>query len=1064
DSIDVPYIKHIAHLPEAVFNSLRSTINLSDFAQIVEELLSNSIDAGSTKVQVSIDVGSSYIKVEDDGCGIKRDDLTLLGERYATSKLHTLAELNLGVKTLGFRGEALSSLSDVALLEVTTRARGSPNAYTKIIKGCKCLSLGLSRSIRGLGTTVIARDVFYNQPVRRRLFKSSPKKVLQSVKERVLRIALIHPHVAFKVIDVDREEEVIHTIPATSPICILSSIFGNELTNNLRELDFAKGNLRLYGFLSKSPNHLSSKAVQYFYINSHFVQKTPIHTLLNKSSIKINCTSALSGDDLDQIYRGNVKPVKDSTERHLYPAYVLNLSCPFSSYDITYEVTKTMVEFKDWAHVISFIEEVLQQTWGQIPSDSVHGSSRFGLSRSNSKSITKKRKSWQHIDPTYYFPCKTDSRKPSNDCHLSDTEGCSKKKQREFSEERFSEISHMKMDQTIEQKTNEATLSAFSSLDNVPEIKCDIIQLSLQQICGSKEKNTPLEMDIFSMQSSEDKDSNEYLEIEWENQVSGSGLGIPDRRQMKLKTTPDLLHIDDDEAQLSLYNDKNEDVLSKHVFVEKLMNDALPPVFRNEKLLGEEVRFESDERECSNSHAAYSPGMLDFSSDGENSLPSQISCSFLSPITSGWTPLTRKVVGLKWKDEDHSVYKEMDWPRTDEFLEIDYLISKVNIQPVEANSTICPESCIYSDVDSLHTNSGNHLARDRSLQLDQETESSKDNCDQKTSGVQTISLCGNSDKRLKDSWFYFDDGLDSHQSKFVRTGKTVRGVNEIQKGTQEGQRDAFASKARDFSYMGCRTYNLDLDPSPSSELRDMTPPVSLFYESKDYGHRDLGSRYDMELETKRFHHCSSRAVKRRSMSAPPFYKSRRKYGLHINPPCSRSTITRKSKHDYDCSKLSRDCIPTSDFHAELESLFRDVQQSNLFETDEQEDEETVGQFEESEPLLLLDKTSSLTENKNNVCKSETNAVVPLPIPLSVIGSSEDVLMVNTLEEWKQSYIRCDTEDDVLNVSSGALYLDNSGLVPESITKDCFMKANVLQQLDRKYIAIVAQGNLAVVDQ
>ncbi|XP_059066058.1 uncharacterized protein LOC131059993 isoform X2 [Cryptomeria japonica] len=1057
----MPYMGHIAHLPEAVFNTLRSTTNLSDFAQIVEELISNSIDAGSIKVQVFIDVGSSYIKVEDDGCGIRRDDLTLLGERHATSKLHTLAELNLGVKTLGFRGEALSSLSDVALLEVTTRARGSPNAYTKIVKGCKCLSLGLSHGTRGLGTTVIARDVFYSQPVRRRLLQSSPKKVLQSVRERVLRIALIHPHVAFKVIDVDKEEEVIHTNSATSSICILSSIFGTELANNLRELDFAKGNLRLSGFLSKSPNHLSSKAVQFFYINSHFVQKTPIHKLLNKQSTKIKSILVPSDDDLDQIDRGNEKPVKDSCEMHLYPAYVLNLSCSLLSYDITYEVSKTMVEFKDWAHVISFINEVLQQTWGQFPANSPHRASRFDLSRSDAKSTTKKRKKMQHINPTHQFSGKTEARKSMDDCHLPDREACCKRKQREVSAELVSEISQMPVHLRIEQNTNKATLSSISCRDNVSEITFNSTQWCAPKIHGSKEENIPpLQRKIFGIKSKKDEENNGFLEMEWENQVPGSGMEIPDRRQMKFKTMSDLYYIYDDEAQSTFYTLKSKDVLSKRESAEEMMKDVLTPVFSNEKLLGKEVRFGPDDGEQSNSYVR----MLDSSCDEEHSLSSQMSCSFLSPITNGWTPVTRKLGRHMWGDDDHSIYKEIDWPRDEELLEIDYLIAKDNIQSVRAPSTISPESCTYSQVDSLYANRGNRLARNRSLQMDLETVSLKDKCGQKTSGVQAISFCVNSDKLIKDSSLYFKNGLDSHRSKFGRITKELWGVNERKKGSQEFQPYAFSSKDRDLNDVDFQTYDFGLDHPSSSKLRKMVPTVSSYSESKDYNQHTLGSRYDMELITKRFYHASSKAIKRRSMSAPPLYKSRRKYGLHINPPCSLSTITTESKYCSDRSKLSGGDIPISDFQVELESTFRDVQEPNQLETDVQEEEETVEAFEQSEPLLLLDKPNSLTENKNAECKLATNGVLSCPIALSAIENPGDLLMVNTLEDWKQKYLRNDCEDDVLNICSGALNLANSDLVPKSITKDCFMKANILQQLDRKYIVIVAQGNLAVVDQ
>jgi DNA mismatch repair protein MLH3 len=165
-------MRQVARLSGAIVSQLRSGIVLSDLGQVVSELVCNSLDASATQVHVWLDEGASSIRVEDDGCGISRDDLKLVGERHATSKLHTLAELEAGVQTLGFRGEALSSLSHISLMEITSRVRGSPHTYSKIMKGPVTMSFGLSSKQRARGTTVVVRDIFYNQPVRRRLLSN----------------------------------------------------------------------------------------------------------------------------------------------------------------------------------------------------------------------------------------------------------------------------------------------------------------------------------------------------------------------------------------------------------------------------------------------------------------------------------------------------------------------------------------------------------------------------------------------------------------------------------------------------------------------------------------------------------------------------------------------------------------------------------------------------------------------------------------------------------------------------------------------------------------------------
>ncbi|KAF8405555.1 hypothetical protein HHK36_010462 [Tetracentron sinense] len=243
-------MKSIKHLPRAVHSSLRSSTILFDLTRVVEELIFNSVDAGATKVSVSVGVGTCYVKVEDDGSGITRDGLVLLGERYATSKLHCLAEMDASTGSFGFRGEALGSLSDVSLLEIITKARGRPNGYCKVMKGFKCLYLGIYANRQDVGTTVIVRDLFYNQPVRRKYMQSSPKKVLHSVKKCVLRIALVRPQVSFKVIDIESEDELLCTRPSMSPLSLVTSGFGIDISSSLHELNFSEGVLKLSGFLS----------------------------------------------------------------------------------------------------------------------------------------------------------------------------------------------------------------------------------------------------------------------------------------------------------------------------------------------------------------------------------------------------------------------------------------------------------------------------------------------------------------------------------------------------------------------------------------------------------------------------------------------------------------------------------------------------------------------------------------------------------------------------------------------------------------------------------------------
>ncbi|KAL7223717.1 hypothetical protein ACSBR1_025210 [Camellia fascicularis] len=184
--------------------------------------------------------------------------------RPATSKVDQLANTNAISGSFGYRGEALSSISDVSLLEVITKARGRPNGYRK---GCKFLYLGIDDGRQDVGTTVIVRDLFYNQPVRRKHIQSSPKKLLHSVKKCILRIAIVHPKVFFEVVDIESEDELFCTTPSSSPLSLLTSGFGFEISSSLHELNVSDGVLKLSGYMSSPCDTSFVKACQFVCIH-----------------------------------------------------------------------------------------------------------------------------------------------------------------------------------------------------------------------------------------------------------------------------------------------------------------------------------------------------------------------------------------------------------------------------------------------------------------------------------------------------------------------------------------------------------------------------------------------------------------------------------------------------------------------------------------------------------------------------------------------------------------------------------------------------------------------------
>ncbi|XP_043810058.1 DNA mismatch repair protein MLH3 isoform X3 [Manihot esculenta] len=335
------------------------------------------------------------------GCGISRDGLVLLGERHVTSKLHHLADMHAANWSFGFRGEALASISDVSLLEIVSKARGRPNGYRKVLKGSKGLYLGVNDDRKDVGTTVVVRDLFYNQPVRRKYLQSSTKKVLDSVKKCVLRISLVHSTVSFKVVDIESEDELLCTRPS-SALSLLMSHFGINDSSFLLELNFSESVLKLSGYISGPCDSLTVKAFQYVYINSRFVCKGPIHKLVNHLASRFEC--------LDP-WKANSMPQKGKRYKsQACPAYILNLGCPLALYDLAFEPSKTYVEFKDWTPVLNFIGKSIQQLWRE--------NVNYGESLAHVTDICRKDEIWKEdFSGNPRFPikkCEIQKDKPSH--------------------------------------------------------------------------------------------------------------------------------------------------------------------------------------------------------------------------------------------------------------------------------------------------------------------------------------------------------------------------------------------------------------------------------------------------------------------------------------------------------------------------------------------------------------------------------------------------------------------------------------------------------------------------
>ncbi|XP_063594582.1 uncharacterized protein LOC134771578 [Penaeus indicus] len=344
----------ILPLSESVRSKLRSGITITSVAQCVEEMVLNSIDANATCIAIRIDPAIFRIQVVDNGDGVTEENLKLLGKRHATSKCHSLEDLNSNLGHYGFRGEALASLVEVAaIVDITTRPRGSVQTLTKIFTYGKEKSISVAKVPRpSIGTTITVQDFMYNMPVRRKLMKEAID--IENIRVRLESFALIHPKISLSLRNDNGQSKVMHTNKSNSTLSTFMQLFGLEKSQGLVEVEHTVDQFTVTGYISVQP-HLT-KALQFIYVNKRVVLKTKIHKMMNyllaRTSIisnRLHPTTPLPGKS----------PSSPPKGLKLHGIYVINIECPPKEYDICMDPTKTLVEFRDWDKLLLCIEEMV---------------------------------------------------------------------------------------------------------------------------------------------------------------------------------------------------------------------------------------------------------------------------------------------------------------------------------------------------------------------------------------------------------------------------------------------------------------------------------------------------------------------------------------------------------------------------------------------------------------------------------------------------------------------------------------------------------------------------------
>lgn len=301
-------------------------------ASIIKELVENAIDAGASAVTVEIKEGGiSFIRITDNGCGISKAEVPLAFLRHSTSKIRSVEDLNT-VTSLGFRGEALSSIAAIAQVELITKTKEEVTGTRYRIEG------GEEKSLEDTGapdgTTFLVHQIFYNTPARRKFLKT-PMTEASHVSELMTRLALSHPEVSIQFINNGLEK--LHTSGNGKLKDVIYHVFGRDIANNLLEIDERISGICVQGFIGKPIISRGNRNYENYFINGRYVK------------------SNIIAKAIEDAY-------KDFTMQHKYPFTALHFTMDGTDLDVNVHPTKMELRFSNQQGVYNFVYSALKQT------------------------------------------------------------------------------------------------------------------------------------------------------------------------------------------------------------------------------------------------------------------------------------------------------------------------------------------------------------------------------------------------------------------------------------------------------------------------------------------------------------------------------------------------------------------------------------------------------------------------------------------------------------------------------------------------------------------------------
>ena len=322
---------NITLLDQATIDKIAAGEVVERPSSVVKELVENAIDAKSTAITVEIkDGGTSFIRISDNGCGIDPSDIKTAFLRHSTSKIRSVEDL-LTISSLGFRGEALSSISAVSMVELLTKTKDSICGIRYVIEGGKEKSMEEAASPDG--TTFFVRNLFYNTPARKKFLKSSMTEA-GYIHELMIRLALSHPEISFKFIN--NGQTKLHSSGNHSLKDVIYQVYGRDISNNLVEIDAQENGVHIKGYIGKPSVFRGNRNFETYFVNGRYIK------------------SNIIAKGIEDAYKGYLM-------QHQYPFCVLQFEMDGSDLDVNVHPTKMELRFSNQQALYDFVFRTVRE-------------------------------------------------------------------------------------------------------------------------------------------------------------------------------------------------------------------------------------------------------------------------------------------------------------------------------------------------------------------------------------------------------------------------------------------------------------------------------------------------------------------------------------------------------------------------------------------------------------------------------------------------------------------------------------------------------------------------------